>query len=64
VQTERTEIRVAYDDEYLYAAGWVYDSRLGEIRVNSFYRDRYRLGVNLRLRYNFREAQRSVAGLR
>lgn len=25
-QTERTEVRVAYDDEYLYAAGSFYDS--------------------------------------
>jgi hypothetical protein len=39
--TERTEIRVAYDDEYLYASGWFYDSRPGEIRVNSLYRDRW-----------------------
>jgi hypothetical protein len=61
---------VAYDDEYLYAAGWFYDSWPGEVRVNSLSRDRWRgddtalvqlnsvddrLGVNLRLRYNFRE---------
>ncbi|HKG92738.1 MAG TPA: DUF5916 domain-containing protein [Gemmatimonadaceae bacterium] len=38
---ERTEIRVAYDDEYLYAAGWFYDSRPDGIRVNSLYRDRW-----------------------
>jgi hypothetical protein len=39
--TERTEIRVAYDDEYLYAAGWFYDSRPRDIRINSLYRDRW-----------------------
>ena len=39
--SERTEIRVAYDDEYLYAAGWLYDSRPADIRVNSLYRDRW-----------------------
>lgn len=38
---ERTEIRVAYDDQYLYAGGWFFDSRPGEIRVNSLYRDRW-----------------------
>jgi hypothetical protein len=39
--TERTEIRVGYDDQYLYAGGWFFDSRPGEIRVNSLYRDRW-----------------------
>ena len=39
--TERTEIRIAHDDEYLYAGGWFYDSRPGEIRINSLYRDRW-----------------------
>jgi hypothetical protein len=39
--TERTEIRVAYDDQYLYAGGWFFDSRPEEIRVNSLYRDRW-----------------------
>jgi hypothetical protein len=38
---ERTEIRVAYDDDYLYAAGWFYDSDPSGIRVNSLYRDRW-----------------------
>lgn len=38
---ERTEIRVAYDDGYLYAAGWFYDSDPDAIRVNSLYRDRW-----------------------
>jgi len=39
--TQRTEIRVAYDEGSLYAAGWFYDSQPGEIRVNSLYRDRW-----------------------
>lgn len=38
---ERSEIRVAYDDEALYAAGWFYDDDPGGIRVNSLYRDRW-----------------------
>ena len=38
---QRTEIRVAYDDEYLYAAGWFWDSEPSAIRVNSLYRDRW-----------------------
>ena len=38
---ERTEIRVTYDDQYLYAGGWFFDSRPGEIRINSLYRDRW-----------------------
>ena len=39
--TQRTEIRVAYDDEALYAAGWFYDEEPARIRVNSLYRDRW-----------------------
>ncbi len=39
--SERTEIKIAYDDGYLYAAGWFYDSRPREIRINSLYRDRW-----------------------
>ena len=39
--TQRTEIRVAYDDEYLYAAGWFYDTDPNGIRINSLYRDRW-----------------------
>jgi hypothetical protein len=39
--TQRTEIRVAYDDEFLYAAGWFYDTEPSAIRVNSLYRDRW-----------------------
>ena len=39
--TERTEIRIAYDDEYLWAAGRFYDSDPDGIRGNSLYRDRW-----------------------
>ena len=39
--TQRSEIRVAYDDEYFYAAGWFYDTEPSRIRVNSLYRDRW-----------------------
>ena len=39
--TQRTEIRVAYDDESFYAAGWFYDTEPSRIRVNSLYRDRW-----------------------
>ena len=39
--TQRTEIRVAYDDEYFYAGGWFYDTDPSSIRVNSLYRDRW-----------------------
>src|SRR5687767_9597333 len=39
--TQRTEIRIAYDDEYFYAAGWFYDTDPSGIRVNSLYRDRW-----------------------
>jgi len=38
---ERTEIRVGYDDEYLYVSGRLYDSNPEGIRANSLYRDRY-----------------------
>lgn len=37
--TERTEILVAYDDEFLYVAGRLYDSNPGEIRTYSLSRD-------------------------
>ena len=37
--TERTEIRVAYDDEYIYVAGRMYDSDLKGIRTFSLARD-------------------------
>jgi len=39
--TQHTEIRVAYDDEYLYASGRMYDSSPKDIRGNSLYRDQY-----------------------
>jgi len=39
--TQRTEIRVGYDDEHFYAAGWFYDTEPDQIRVNSLYRDRW-----------------------
>jgi hypothetical protein len=39
--TQRSEIRVAYDDEAFYAAGWFYDTDPPGIRVNSLYRDRW-----------------------
>ena len=38
---QRTEIRVAYDDEYFYAAGWFWDDDPSGIRINSLYRDRW-----------------------
>src|SRR6185295_12090202 len=38
---QRSEIRVGYDSEALYAAGWFYDSEPSAIRVNSLYRDRW-----------------------
>ncbi len=39
--TERTEIRVAYDNDYLYVSGRLYDSDPSGIRANSLARDRY-----------------------
>src|SRR5687768_12827604 len=39
--TQRTVIRVGYDDEYFYAAGWFYDTDPSGIRINSLYRDRW-----------------------
>ena len=39
--SERSVIRVAHDDTYLYAAGWFYDSDPSGIRINSLYRDRW-----------------------
>ena len=39
--TERTEILVAYDDEYLYVAGRLYDSDPAGVRANTLYRDQY-----------------------
>ncbi len=40
-KTERTEIRIAYDDHYVYVAGRLYDSDPAGLRGNSLYRDRY-----------------------
>ncbi len=37
--TERTEIRVAYDDEYIYVAGRMYDSDSNGVRTYSLSRD-------------------------
>ena len=39
--TQRTEIRVAYDDDSFYAAGWFHDTDPKGIRINSLYRDRW-----------------------
>ena len=39
--TERTELRVAYDDRYVYLGGRMYDSDAGGVRTNTLYRDRY-----------------------
>jgi hypothetical protein len=39
--TQRTEMRVAYDDEFLYVGGWFYDTDPKGIRINSLYRDRW-----------------------
>jgi Domain of unknown function (DUF5916)/Carbohydrate family 9 binding domain-like len=38
---ERSVIRVTYDNENLYAAGWFYDTDASGIRINSLYRDRW-----------------------
>lgn len=39
--SQRTEIRVAHDDRYLYVSGRLYDEQPDGIRANSLYRDRY-----------------------
>jgi hypothetical protein len=39
--TQKTEIRVAYDDEHMYFGGWFYDTDPSGIRINSLYRDRF-----------------------
>ena len=39
--TERTDIRIAYDDQYFYLGGQLYDRDPDGIRVNSMYRDQY-----------------------
>lgn len=40
--TERTEIRIAYDDDYLYVSGRLFDSDSDGVRTNTLYRDAYR----------------------
>ncbi len=40
--TERREIRIAYDDRYIYAAAWCYDSRPSQIRASSPERSAHR----------------------
>jgi hypothetical protein len=39
--TERTEVRIAHDDEYLYAGARLYDSDASEIRITSKKRDEF-----------------------
>ena len=39
--SEQTEIRVAYDDDYLYVAGRMFESDPANVRANSLYRDRW-----------------------
>ena len=39
--TERTDVRIAHDDRYLYIGGRMYDSDPAKIRTNTFYRDVY-----------------------
>lgn len=39
--TDSTVIRVAYDDEFVYAAGEFFDPDPSQLRVNSLYRDRW-----------------------
>jgi len=39
--TQRSELRVAYDDDALYFGGWFYDTDPDGIRINSLYRDRW-----------------------
>ena len=41
VMTEKTELRVTYDNEFLYASARMFDSDPDNIRANSMYRDRY-----------------------
>lgn len=39
--SERTEFRIAYDDAFLYAAGWLYDSNPADIQSLTFKRDEF-----------------------
>ncbi len=38
---QQSEVRVAYDDEFLYVGGWFWDTDPSGIRMNSLYRDRF-----------------------
>lgn len=40
--TEKTEIKVAYDEKYIYILGNLYDSEPDKIVANTLYRDKYR----------------------
>lgn len=42
--TEETEIKVAYDENFIYVAGRLFTKNTGDIRANSLYRDRYSEG--------------------
>lgn len=39
--TEKSEIRIVYDEKYIYASAQFYDDEPQKIRNNSYYRDRY-----------------------
>ena len=39
--TERSDLQIGHDDQYLYASARLYDSDPDNIRANSMYRDRY-----------------------
>jgi hypothetical protein len=39
--TQRTQLKIAYDDDSFYAAGWFYDTDASRIAINSLYRDRW-----------------------
>ena len=39
--TEETDIRIGYDDTFLYLAGRMYDSDPRGVRANTLYRDQY-----------------------
>jgi hypothetical protein len=39
--TERSEIRIAHDDDYIYVSGRLFDTEPSGIRINSMYRDRW-----------------------
>ncbi|MDZ4702218.1 MAG: DUF5916 domain-containing protein [Rhodothermales bacterium] len=41
MKTEHTEIRIGYDDQFLYVSGKMFDSEPAGIRANSMYRDLY-----------------------